>query len=124
MLDADARLLVVGAHALAVHGQPRATQDIDVWIDAMPAHSARVWQAVLTFGAPVEALGVMQQDLQQGGASSIHARANAMKSVAIGAPPEARTSNATCPRWYIEWCVRWSRISDSAVSKVRPLVFV
>ena len=32
LLAADARFLVVGAHALAVHGVPRATGDIDVWI--------------------------------------------------------------------------------------------
>lgn len=30
---AEVRLLVVGAHALAVHGIPRGTQDLDVWIE-------------------------------------------------------------------------------------------
>jgi len=30
LLDAGARFLVVGAHALAVHGVPRGTQDLDV----------------------------------------------------------------------------------------------
>jgi len=29
--EAGARFLVVGAHALAVHGVPRATGDIDIW---------------------------------------------------------------------------------------------
>jgi hypothetical protein len=29
---ANARFLVVGAHAMAVHGVPRATGDLDVWI--------------------------------------------------------------------------------------------
>jgi hypothetical protein len=33
LLDAGARFLVVGAHALAVHGVPRGTQDLDVWVD-------------------------------------------------------------------------------------------
>ena len=33
LLDAKARFLVVGAHALAVYGVPRGTQDLDVWID-------------------------------------------------------------------------------------------
>jgi hypothetical protein len=32
LLGAEARFLVVGAHALAVHGVPRATGDLDVWI--------------------------------------------------------------------------------------------
>jgi len=33
LLRADARFLIVGAHALGVHGVPRATVDLDVWID-------------------------------------------------------------------------------------------
>jgi len=42
LLAAGARFLVVGAHALAVHGVPRATGDIDVWIDRSPENVARV----------------------------------------------------------------------------------
>jgi hypothetical protein len=30
----DVRFLVVGAYALAVHGRPRATGELDLWIDA------------------------------------------------------------------------------------------
>ena len=33
LLDTRARFLVVGAHAMAVHGVPRGTQDLDVWVD-------------------------------------------------------------------------------------------
>ena len=33
LLEVEAHFLVVGAHALAVHGVPRATGDIDIWID-------------------------------------------------------------------------------------------
>ena len=33
---ADVRFLVVGAYALALHGRPRATGDLDVWIDPTP----------------------------------------------------------------------------------------
>jgi hypothetical protein len=36
-VEADARFMVVGAYALAVHGRPRATGDIDVWIERLPA---------------------------------------------------------------------------------------
>ena len=32
LIAAGARFVVVGAHALAVHGVPRATGDLDVWI--------------------------------------------------------------------------------------------
>lgn len=64
LLAAEARFLVVGAHALAVHGVPRATGDIDVWIDRTPENVARVWRALADFGAPAEALGVRLADLE------------------------------------------------------------
>ena len=32
LLRADARFLIVGAHAMAMHGAPRATGDLDVWV--------------------------------------------------------------------------------------------
>ena len=50
---ADVRFLVVGAYALALHGRPRATGDLDVWIDATPENAARVMRALTDFGAPV-----------------------------------------------------------------------
>ena len=46
LLDADARFLVVGAHAMAVHGVPRGTQDLDIWIDPSPDNARRVWQGL------------------------------------------------------------------------------
>ena len=52
-IDADVRFLVVGAYALAHHGRPRATGDLDVWIDATPDNAARVMQALAAFGAPL-----------------------------------------------------------------------
>ena len=58
-----ARFLVVGAHALAVHGVPRATGDLDVWIDLDPANLDKVWTALLRFGAPLAAMGVSRADL-------------------------------------------------------------
>ena len=63
LLDARARFLVVGAHALAVHGVPRATGDLDVWIDVSTENVERVWAGMLAFGAPVESLGVTPDDL-------------------------------------------------------------
>lgn len=63
LLDAGARFLVVGAHAMAVHGVPRGTQDLDVWIDPGAANAERVWRALVDFGAPVDALGVTREDL-------------------------------------------------------------
>jgi len=63
LLSARARFLVVGAHAVAVHGVPRATGDLDVWIDSHAENIPRVWAALVRFGAPVETLGVTIRDL-------------------------------------------------------------
>jgi hypothetical protein len=49
----DVRFLVVGAYALALHGRPRATGDLDVWIDATRDNAPRVIQALAAFGAPM-----------------------------------------------------------------------
>jgi len=59
--DAGADYLVVGAHALAAHGHPRATGDLDIWIRPTAENAARVWDALLAFGAPLDEL--TQEDL-------------------------------------------------------------
>jgi hypothetical protein len=64
---AGARFLVVGAYAMAVHGVPRATGDLDIWIDRNPENAERVWAALQRFGAPVAALGVSKGDLTRPG---------------------------------------------------------
>jgi hypothetical protein len=46
--------LVVGAYALAAHGLPRATGDIDLWVRPSSDNAARVARALLTFGAPAD----------------------------------------------------------------------
>ena len=51
---ADVRFLIVGAYALAHHGRPRATGDLDVWVDATPDNAARVMEALAAFGAPLQ----------------------------------------------------------------------
>lgn len=66
LLDAEARFLVVGAHAMAVHGVPRGTQDLDVWIDSAPANVERVWRALASFGAPLASLDLKTGDLARG----------------------------------------------------------
>lgn len=67
LIEADARFLVVGAHAMAVHGVPRATGDLDIWILREPGNVEVVWKALLEFGAPVEDLGVSRVDLETQG---------------------------------------------------------
>lgn len=65
--EAGVRFLVVGAHALAAHGVPRATGDLDIWVQADAANAQRVWQALATFGAPMAELGVAVEDLATAG---------------------------------------------------------
>ena len=50
---ADADFLLVGAHALSVHGVPRATGDMELWVRATADNAARVWRALEAFGAPL-----------------------------------------------------------------------
>ena len=42
----DVRYLVVGAYAVAFHGHPRYTKDIDVWIEATPENAAKLIQSL------------------------------------------------------------------------------
>ena len=65
--DADVRFLVVGAHAVAAHGVPRATGDLDVWVQADAVNAQRIWRALAAFGAPVEELGIAVEDFAAAG---------------------------------------------------------
>jgi hypothetical protein len=62
---AEAKYLLVGGHAVAFHGLPRATKDIDVWIEASPENAGRVMAALRAFGAPLA--GLSERDLAQPG---------------------------------------------------------
>ena len=46
----DVRFLIVGGYALAAHGHPRYTKDLDVWVWTDPSNSQRVVAAVEEFG--------------------------------------------------------------------------
>jgi len=48
--------LVIGAYALAAHGLPRATGDIDLWINRSERNVRGVWGALVRFGAPLSDL--------------------------------------------------------------------
>lgn len=50
---AGAEFLVVGGYALAVHGHPRFTKDLDVWVRAGTENARKVWAALDAFGAPL-----------------------------------------------------------------------
>src|SRR4026208_1780240 len=52
-IDRNVRFLIVGAYALAVHGRPRATGDLEVWVYPTPESAAKVVSALEQFGAPL-----------------------------------------------------------------------
>ena len=54
--DRGVDYLLVGAYALAVHGFPRATGDIDLWILTTRDNASRVYASLAEFGAPMEQL--------------------------------------------------------------------
>src|SRR4051812_21653797 len=57
--NAGAEYLVVGAHALATYGPPRATGDFDIWVRPAKENAERVWLALEQFGAPRRKLTLM-----------------------------------------------------------------
>ena len=46
------KFLLVGAYAMAAHGYPRSTMDIDLWVLADPENSLLTLKALEAFGAP------------------------------------------------------------------------
>ncbi|GMV96607.1 MAG: hypothetical protein HRF43_15165 [Phycisphaerae bacterium] len=54
--DAGVRFLVVGAHAVSFHTEPRYTKDFDIWVDPAPANVSRLLAALRAFGAPLSGL--------------------------------------------------------------------
>jgi len=55
---AEARFLVVGAYAVSYHAEPRATGDLDVWVEATEHNAQRVYAALQAFGAPLADLSL------------------------------------------------------------------
>ena len=56
--EAEVEFLLVGAYALAAHGFPRATGDLDLWVQPTPENAKRVWTALNAFGAPLSKLNI------------------------------------------------------------------
>jgi predicted nucleotidyltransferase len=48
--DNNVRYLVVGGYAVALHGYPRYTKDMDVWVEMTPENAARIVKALAQFG--------------------------------------------------------------------------
>jgi len=66
--------LLVGGHAVAFHGRPRFTKDIDFWIRLSPANAKKMIEALADFG--FGDAGIRKEDLSTPG-----------KVVQLGLPP-------------------------------------
>ena len=54
LLDNEVEFLLVGAYALAIHGYPRATADIDIFIKPDSENASKLYKTLEEFGAPLE----------------------------------------------------------------------
>jgi predicted nucleotidyltransferase len=50
LISTGTRFLLVGGHAVAFLGEPRLTEDLDVFVEASPANAERLRQALELFG--------------------------------------------------------------------------
>lgn len=59
------KYLIVGGYAVMKYSEPRFTKDLDIWIEASPENAENVFQALKTFGSPLE--GLTENDFAQDG---------------------------------------------------------
>lgn len=50
------KYLIVGGYAVMKYSEPRFTKDLDIWIKASPENGKNVFQALKSFGSPLEGL--------------------------------------------------------------------
>jgi hypothetical protein len=62
LADAGAEFVVLGGHAVAFHGHPRATKDLDVLVRSTPENAGKVYRALTSFGAPLSSFQVSEAD--------------------------------------------------------------
>lgn len=58
--DNQVRYLVVGGYAVALHGHPRYTKDIDIWVEISSENATNLLRALQAFG--FESLGLTVED--------------------------------------------------------------
>ena len=58
--DNGVQYLVVGGYAVAFHGHPRYTKDLDIWIRVSPENAGSLVKAIREFG--FESLGLTEND--------------------------------------------------------------
>jgi len=61
--ERQVRYVVAGGFAVAAHGTPRYTKDLDVWVEISPANAERLLLALNDFG--MASLGLNSADFQE-----------------------------------------------------------
>ncbi|MEO7922437.1 MAG: nucleotidyltransferase [Chitinophagaceae bacterium] len=61
----DVDYMVVGGYALAFHGEPRTTGDMDIWIDCTAGNATRMMKVIKDFG--MSSLGFKPGDFLEPG---------------------------------------------------------
>jgi len=59
------RAIVVGGHALAFHGHPRFTKDLDIFVEPTPGNADRVLESLGAFG--FGSVGLTREDFSRAG---------------------------------------------------------
>jgi hypothetical protein len=62
LADSGAEFVLIGGHAVAFHGHPRATKDMDVPIRASSSNAEKVSGALAALGAPLQCLQVRAEN--------------------------------------------------------------
>ena len=58
LLEEQVDFMIIGAYALGVHGYPRATADIDIWVKPNDINSRKLYKALARFGAPLDKIKI------------------------------------------------------------------
>ena len=65
LLENKVDFLLVGAYALAAHGLPRATADIDIFVKPSKDNANHIYEVLTEFGAPLE--NISKSDFEKPG---------------------------------------------------------
>ena len=50
------KYLIIGGYAVGIHAEPRATKDLDLWVEASLPNGRKLLKALVEFGAPTDNL--------------------------------------------------------------------
>lgn len=64
LVEHEVRFLIAGGYAMAAHGHPRYTKDIDIWLDRSPDNAEKVMKVIRAFG--FASLDLASEDFTRG----------------------------------------------------------